>query len=51
MYRLANIYYYGHGIEVDIEKALFYYNMAVEKGNDEAIFRLADIYIQGSKIK
>ena len=50
-YYLAEMYYYGEGVERDINKAFYLYKQATEEGNDKAKLRLGVMYLHGEGTK
>ena len=51
MYRIANMYFYGTGIEKDIEQADKWYRNAAEQGEEASIRRLGSMYLEGNGVK
>lgn len=45
--KIAQIYRYGTGVAVDLEKAVYWYEQLTKKGNLDAHFEIAKIYEQG----
>ncbi|VDQ00580.1 unnamed protein product, partial [Trichobilharzia regenti] len=49
MIGLGQLYYYGrHGVEMDHEKAFYYFNLAAESGSAIAMAYLGEMYMVGS---
>ncbi len=46
-YKLGFCYYYGIGVERDLDMSIEYYKMASEKGNEDAMIELANCYLRG----
>ncbi|MDR1609221.1 MAG: hypothetical protein LBT38_12570 [Deltaproteobacteria bacterium] len=51
MERLAFMYKYGEGVEIDYSKALTWSQKAAEKGDKEAMFYLGEIYLFGEGVE
>lgn len=48
-YKLAEIYYNGHGVAKDIEKAIAWYEKSAEQGNSSSMYALALHYCLAEK--
>ncbi|WP_416380394.1 tetratricopeptide repeat protein [Gilliamella sp. B3482] len=50
-YGLSRMYEEGEGVEVDKEKALFWYKKSIDNGNTEAMHNLGIMYYKGDGIE
>ncbi|CAG8519121.1 5726_t:CDS:2, partial [Acaulospora colombiana] len=50
LFRLGEYYYYGRGVDVDVQKAVQYFERAVEGGDGDAIDMMGYLHLKGNEV-